>query len=121
MLISLRIPNDLLAEVDAEARAEDRSRNSVLIRRIRGGSHGNVEGLKGTARRVGSDEGSDHQREGDRASLPVLRGTEGDKKLVHSVQSVRHELDERGGRQQASTCSHGNFSPVACRRINGGC
>lgn len=36
MLISLRIPDELLAEIDAEALADDRSRNWVLLRRLRG-------------------------------------------------------------------------------------
>jgi len=34
MLISLRLPDNLLAEIDAEAKIEQRSRNWIMLRRL---------------------------------------------------------------------------------------
>lgn len=34
MLISLRIPDNLLAEIDSEAKLEQRSRNWIMLRRL---------------------------------------------------------------------------------------
>jgi len=112
MLISLRIPDELLAEIDAEAMADDRSRNSVLIRRLRGDLHGLVR----------DDARGKNQSNGDGATLPVLRKAASSKIDLHSVQPVREKLDERlrsseappheghrtspyGGNRWCSTCS----------------
>ena len=37
-LISMRIPNALLAAIDAQAKAEDRSRSKVIVMRLSGDS-----------------------------------------------------------------------------------
>jgi hypothetical protein len=97
MLISLRIQEDLLAEIDAEALAEDRSRNSTIIRRLKGASHGNgrVDGADAGGKAGGSRDGT---------RLPVLPQAKGDKINVHPVQSMRNELVSGG--QHLSGSAH---------------
>ena len=72
------------------------------------------------------------ERSGVRASVPVLRSSEGKSKRVHSVQPVRGKL---GGQRTASSklpqhgpassasgsCPHGNGTQARCRFKHGGC
>ena len=84
--ITIRVPNEQLAEIDAEARRLDRSRAWVILRRLRGAKGVDV-----------SDAGAAGQRTGDGGTMPVLRKAKGAKKRLREVQSVRGELvSERG-------------------------
>ncbi len=124
MLISLRIPDALLAEVDAEALADDRSRNSVLLRRIKGGSNdGDVQRHAGTTQRADGDEATHQHRSGDGGAVPVVRPAKGvaPNKPVHAVQPMRGELVQGGRPITRPTCPHKYFSVEACRNNHGGC
>lgn len=125
MLISLRIPDDLLAAVDGLAQSDGRSRNSFVVRTLRGAIHGNgrIDEQHASATPSGS---------GHRTELPVLPEAKGRKKQLHPVQPLRREL---AGRRDAPAelpqrgseggspdrCPHGKLNEAYCRAIQGGC
>src|SRR6185437_16704766 len=88
MLISLRIQDELMVEIDRLAESDGRSRNSFIVRAL--------EGMYGNGRVDGSESGSSVGGGGDGTGVSVVRKAEGDKKLLHPVQPLRGELAGRG-------------------------
>lgn len=82
--ISIRLPRDLISQIDVEMLADSRSRSKVIELRLRRsyGSDGMVQ----------TDTGTENQRSGGRTRLPVLRQPKSDAKLVHPVQPLRDQL-----------------------------
>lgn len=124
--VSVRLPSNLVAEIDLQAKDESRSRAKVIQLRLRE-SYGLDDG-KGT----GSGPGRAAERSGGGASVPVLSKAKGSAKHVHAVQPVRGKLAGRrdgvaGLPQPRSTslsvgsCPHGNRNEAYCRAKGGGC
>ena len=88
--ISLRLPADLVAELRAEAKREERSLAWVVAWRLRG-THRPSE-----ADKTGTTSGS-----GNPPTVPAVRNAKSPKKRLHPVQPMRSELAGRGelGRQ----------------------
>ena len=123
-LISLRIPDELLARIDAEAKSDRRSRNQTILLKLEA-SHGHS----------GVDEHDKGAKVGggrNGAGLPVLPKAKSSEKRLHPLQSVRGEL--AGGRDAPSRvseprsqsvslgiCPHGKLNQAYCHAIGGGC
>src|SRR6185437_5804605 len=124
MLISLRIQDELMVEIDRLAESDGRSRNSFIVRAL--------EGMYGNGRVDGSESGSSVGGGGDGTGVSVVRKAEGDKKLLHPVQPLRGELAGRGdapaqlppagpASSSPGSCPHGKRNAAYCRATGGGC
>lgn len=82
MLISLRIPDELLPEIDRLAESDGRSRNAFLVRTLKGALNGMDK----------HDTRSAVERGGNGIGLPVLQNPQSEAQRLHPVQPVRREL-----------------------------
>lgn len=100
--ITLRLPAELVEEIDQQAKRESRSRSQMIVLRL-GGNHGDVKGHERAARRTDGDEAKDQHGSRNRGTVPVLRDTKSHANDVHPVQPVRDELVQGSGCVQAPT------------------
>jgi len=126
-LISIRIPNDLLAEVQLLAERERRSRAQIILMRLSDGllRSGEAGGVSDRVQKAVGDGG------GYGTSVSVVPKAKGEAKRLHSLQPMRDELAGRrasfeglpepkpGGGKIG--CPHGCYSIEVCRKVGGGC
>jgi len=132
--ITLRIPEDIVAQVSTLAGIENRTRSQMIVLLLRRGIDG-----RANVRPDGETEtGSERRRGVDGIALPILRPPEEPAKRLHKVHPVWNELASGGGTEQrsedravqqgalpkwspVSPCQHGYANSFACRRARGGC
>lgn len=86
--ITIRIPKELLSEIDVEAARLDRSRAWVVLGRLNGNRNDDI-------RAAGRGETISPKRSGNRTAMPKVWKSESDEKLLHPMQPLRPELGER--------------------------
>jgi hypothetical protein len=123
--VTVRLPSELVAEIDEQARVEHRSRAGVILLRLTGELNG-IDSL------VHNDPRGENQRARAGAGLPILPISEGEQKRVHKMQPLRHQLDEQrdasaqlpklGPESTApGSCPHGKRNAAYCRATGGRC
>lgn len=97
-----------------------------------GGCNGRDAERNDVGRVHGTDSGRAASGKGNRAELSVLPKTEGGKKQLHPLQSLRSELagqrdavpglsGTRPASSSSGSCPHGKRNEAYCRAIKGGC
>ena len=123
-LISLRVPDELLCRVEAQAKTERRSRSQMLVKLL--------EDLYADLRGTGVEPTGQTEQTRNRATVPVLPKAKGSAKRLHTVQSVRGKLAIRGDAPAElpqpgpasctkGSCPHGKPNAAYCRATGGGC
>jgi len=132
-VISIRVSEEWLAMVDAEAGLRKWSRNAAIVNilwQVLGGDHGVVAG-DGGSEGEGAAGGKGGRGTG-RSSVPVLQKAKKPAKHMHPVHPVRDQLapggdgsPELSGKRPPSctpgSCPHGKPHQAFCRAVGGGC
>jgi predicted transcriptional regulator len=135
--ITVRLPIETVARVDAEALRLKRSRSWVIAWILSDVELFHKEAVNGSSKdadtgRAGSDAAGSDERTGNGAAMPVLRKGKGSKERLHPLPAVRDKLvvggdgpaglpESRPSRSASEKCPHGKLNAAYCRATGGGC